>query len=95
MDNTEEIIKDFLDSKEALFRNGLKAGSGLRATHRYARIMDRFIRTLFLEAGLRDKLRDSHNHEMAVIALGSYGRRELCISSDVDLMVIHKGRLII
>ena len=93
MDKAREISKDFLDSKEDLIQNGLKTGSGLRATHRYARIMDRFIRTLFIEAGFRDKLRDSHNHEMAIIALGSYGRRELCISSDVDLMVIHEGRL--
>ena len=30
----------------------------------------------------------------AVVALGGYGRQELCLGSDVDLMVIHQGELL-
>jgi len=30
---------------------------------------------------------------MSVAALGGYGRRELCLGSDVDLVVIHQGEL--
>lgn len=93
MDKAKEIIKDFLASRTSLIQNGLTSRSGLRATHRYADLMDRFIRALFLDAGLRDRIRDSQNNELAVIALGSYGRRELCLSSDVDLMVIYQGKL--
>ena len=93
MDRAKEIIKDFLASRTSLIQNGLTSGSGIRATHKYADLMDRFIRALFLEAGLRDRIRDVQRDGLAVIALGSYGRRELCISSDVDLMVIHQGRL--
>ena len=55
--------------------------------------MDRFIRALFLEAAFRDKAEEIHESGVAVTALGSYGRRELCLGSDVDLLVIHQGRL--
>ena len=55
--------------------------------------MDRFIRSLFFEAGLQDKIRADRKDVFAVIALGSYGRRALCFGSDVDLMVVHQGRL--
>ena len=55
--------------------------------------MDRFIRALFLEAAFRDKAEEIHESGVAVAALGSYGRRELCLGSDVDLLVIHQGRL--
>ena len=93
MDRAKEIIEDFLASKTSLIQNALTSGSGLRTTHKYADLMDRFIRALFLEAGLRDRIREVQRDGLCVIALGGYGRRELCISSDVDLMVIHQGML--
>jgi [protein-PII] uridylyltransferase len=55
--------------------------------------MDRFIRSLFLEAAFSDKAEEIHEGSVALAALGSYGRRELCLGSDVDLLVIHQGRL--
>jgi [protein-PII] uridylyltransferase len=55
--------------------------------------MDRFIRSLFLEAAFSDKAEEIHDGSVALAALGSYGRRELCLGSDVDLLVIHQGRL--
>ncbi|MEP6623555.1 MAG: [protein-PII] uridylyltransferase, partial [Acidimicrobiia bacterium] len=30
--------------------------------------------------------------EIGVLALGSYGRRELCPGSDLDLLLLHDGR---
>ncbi len=76
-----------------MIEKDLKQASGIRTTHRYADLMDGFIRSLFFEAGLRDKIRADRKDVFAVIALGSYGRRELCFGSDVDLMVVHQGRL--
>jgi [protein-PII] uridylyltransferase len=55
--------------------------------------MDRFIRALFFASGFRDKAKEIAEEPIAVAALGSYGRREICLGSDVDLLVIHQGRL--
>jgi [protein-PII] uridylyltransferase len=55
--------------------------------------MDRFIRSLFLDAAFSDKAAEIHERSVALAALGSYGRRELCLGSDVDLLVIHQRRL--
>jgi [protein-PII] uridylyltransferase len=55
--------------------------------------MDRFIRSLFLSRGLREKTSEILEEGIALMALGSYGRREICLGSDVDLLVIHRDRL--
>ena len=78
---------------KTLIEKELTRSSGSLTTRRYADLMDRFIRALFLEAAFRDKAEEIHESGVAVAALGSYGRRELCLGSDVDLLVIHQGRL--
>ena len=55
--------------------------------------MDRFVRFLFLAAGLKEIASEILEERIALIALGSYGRREICLGSDVDLLVIHQGSL--
>lgn len=55
--------------------------------------MDGFIRSLFLESAFTERAQEIHEGRVALAALGSYGRRELCLGSDVDLLVIHQGRL--
>jgi len=55
--------------------------------------MDQFIRDLFVTAGFQQEPRPDKENALAVVALGGYGRRELCLGSDVDLMVIHRGDL--
>lgn len=56
--------------------------------------MDRLVRSLFRWAGFREAVAGLSRDGPAVLALGSYGRRELCLGSDVDLMVIHQERLV-
>ena len=55
--------------------------------------MDRFVRDLFHAGGSRQKVKEIQTGRLVVCALGSYGRRELCLGSDVDLLVIHQGKL--
>lgn len=86
-------MQDFLASRRSLIQTELKGQSGARTASKYAGLMDRLIRSLFHEAGLRDNTRTVQKDTLVVLALGSYGRRELCLESDVDLMVIHQGRL--
>lgn len=82
-----------MNSRESLTKTYLTQGSGLEAAHAYSNLMDRFVRALFLDAGFRERIKESGQEPLAVVALGGYGRRELCFHSDVDLLVIHQGRL--
>ncbi len=48
--------------------------------------MDALLRQLFVEAGAPDR-------PVAIVALGGYGRRHLCLHSDIDLLVLFGGRI--
>jgi len=93
VDAAKHIVGDFLQSRYSLSHIDIRKGSGLSVTRRYTALMDRFLRSLFLHAGLDKGSREILEDRLSVVALGSYGRRELCFGSDVDLLVIHKGRL--
>lgn len=93
MEGSQQIVQDFLNSKESLAQEDLRRYSGLRLTRRYADLMDGFVRSLFHQAGFRERITEAEQDTLAVVALGGYGRRELCLYSDVDLMVIHRPRL--
>lgn len=55
--------------------------------------MDQFVQSVFFAEGFNKKVKEPDQNAVAVVALGSYGRREFCFGSDVDLMVIHQDRL--
>ncbi|NNG08290.1 MAG: [protein-PII] uridylyltransferase, partial [Desulfobacteraceae bacterium] len=89
----EDLVEGFLESRESLIQQDLKQDSGSLITRKYTGLVDRFIRSLFLQAGFRQKVKELQEERIALVALGSYGRRELCLGSDIDLMVIYRGSL--
>lgn len=93
MDRSQKLISNFLEARKILFREDLKKSSGFRITRRYADLMDQFVRSIFFDVGFTKKIKEPGQNALAIAALGSYGRREFCLGSDVDLMVIHQSRL--
>ncbi|MBW1782339.1 MAG: [protein-PII] uridylyltransferase [Deltaproteobacteria bacterium] len=92
MEGSQKIVADFLDKRESFIQSELKQCHGRETARRYAELMDRFVRSLFLEAGFTEHS-SGEDGGLTVMALGGYGREELCLHSDVDLMVIHQGKL--
>ncbi len=93
MPEQQRLIKDFIQSRHALIDQGLNPGSGMHIIRNYTDLMDQFIRSLFYNAQFTEEIRATRDNTLALVALGSYGRQELCLGSDVDLMIIHQGKL--
>jgi [protein-PII] uridylyltransferase len=81
-DSTGAALKASLDAARGEFRASIARGTGGRgALERYADRVDALIRQLFTDAG-------PYDGPIAVIALGGYGRRHLCLHSDIDLLLL-------
>ncbi|MGE0591524.1 MAG: HD domain-containing protein [Vicinamibacterales bacterium] len=69
------------------FAADVARGAGGRASlERYADRVDAMLRQLFTDAGPPDS-------PVAVLALGGYGRRHLCLHSDIDLLILFGSRI--
>src|SRR5262245_25566631 len=64
----------------------LRGAGGRSALERYSDRVDAMLRQLFAEAG-------GANHDVVVLALGGYGRRHLCLHSDIDLLILFGTRI--
>ncbi|HEY5617875.1 MAG TPA: HD domain-containing protein [Vicinamibacterales bacterium] len=80
-------IKVALDAAREALRGDVARGAGGRAAlEQHADRVDALLRALYAEAGGPERA-------VAIIALGGYGRRHLCLHSDIDLLLLFDGRI--
>ena len=81
-------LAERLAAARAAFVANIERGAGGRAAHaRYSDALDALIREIVEGA------RAHVSTPVAVAALGGYGRRALCLHSDVDLLIVFDGRI--
>lgn len=74
---------------EMLWRYHSKGDSGMRVTKAYSIMMDVLIQMLFERACLIfEEKTGKPAQDVCVLALGGYGRSELCPQSDIDIMFL-------
>lgn len=84
------VIRDYLSSNEAELRERhLAVRSGTQTCKAYTAVIDGLLKALFTYKS--EKLRCFET--AALIAIGGYGRGELNIRSDIDLMLLYKKRI--
>ena len=76
-----------LEAARAELRADTLRGTGGRATlERYSARVDAIVRQLFADSGLG-------RTSAAVLALGGYGRRHLCLYSDIDVLILFRDTI--
>jgi len=66
---------------------------GRLSLKQYSQRMDALLQQLFAEAGPAGSLARPIDQPVAVFALGGFGRRQLCLHSDIDLLVLFAAAL--
>src|SRR5688572_5205166 len=80
-------LRAALDAARNELRGDIARGAGGRAAlERHSDRVDALLRQLFVEAVAPER-------PVAIVALGGYGRRHLCLHSDIDLLVLFGGRI--
>jgi [protein-PII] uridylyltransferase len=74
----------FESARAVLRADTLRGEAGREALERYTDRVDGMLRQLFAAAGPSDR-------PVALLALGGYGRRHLCLQSDIDLLLLFGG----
>lgn len=83
------FIKGYLaDSEKGLYKSHIHGGTGSTVTRAYTDLIDELLRALYKTVS--QVRSETAGQGTALIALGGYGRGELNIRSDVDLMLLYK-----
>ena len=89
-----ELLRQHLSSNVDFLRAAhLGGASGQQSVQAYAAFMDGFLATIYRLAGEDAKREGLAAVPLVLVALGGYGRGELHLLSDLDLMVIYDGEM--
>jgi len=84
------VVKEYLlKAEEELRARHLAGEAGREVCRAYTIVIDNLLKALFSHK--KDLL--APNDTAALVAIGGYGRGELNLRSDIDLLLVHKGRL--
>jgi [protein-PII] uridylyltransferase len=73
-------------ARDELRADTLRGAAGRAALERYSARVDAILRRLYADAG-------AEGTSVAVHAVGGYGRRHLCLYSDIDLLVLFRSAI--
>ena len=85
-----QAAKEFCaKERDELQRMHLEGAGGAAVVVGYTSLVDAIVKSTYAAAGETNGGKTMH----ALVALGGYGRKELCFSSDLDIMFLHEGPL--
>ncbi|MDX9785381.1 MAG: [protein-PII] uridylyltransferase [Desulfobacterales bacterium] len=87
MDPLYQDKLDRLVQEKAVLVDRFLSGKAMNFLAAHARLLDDYFQEAFLSSRVGPQLL-KEKHPYAIMALGGYGRREQCIHSDVDLLVL-------
>ncbi|MFH1672254.1 MAG: [protein-PII] uridylyltransferase [Pseudomonadota bacterium] len=90
--NEQESPVSVLRGKKALLLSNFLKGDESCFLERHAEILDDYFRETFAGSSVGPRVHMDKN-PYAIIALGGYGRKEQCLHSDVDVLLLFKKKI--
>ena len=88
-----KVLRKNIKNYFSTLTDSFKSSTGRAFLFKHTKELDSFI-SLAYKAVIRDYFRDyqplKNNIPITLVALGSYGREQLCVRSDIDIMIVYK-----
>jgi len=91
-DEARTPVQSLREGRERLFQAFLEGRDGGRFLERHTELLDEYFRESYFRSRVGPHLHAEKN-PFAIVALGGYGRREQCLRSDVDLLLLFRKRV--